>query len=272
MDDLARVTDATERASLADWYGAAPADVASRAGVGLARADQGAVVAVLAQLPSAVYNRVLGLGLDQPASPEQLDECLGALDRLGAPCAFFHLAAYAPPELATWLEQRGVRRYQRSWMRFWRDTEPAREVLTDLVVRPARPSDAAALDAVIRGAFEMSDAAAGLFAYLVGRPRWHLFVAVEGDEVAGAAGLFVEGQVGHIAFGAVRAQSRRRGAQNALLAARIQCARDLGCRLVFSETGEAVAGSPQPSYQNLLRAGFKELYLRPNYRWARPLL
>jgi GNAT superfamily N-acetyltransferase len=107
-------------------------------------------------------------------------------------------------------------------------------------------------------------------AHLVERPRWHVFVATDGGEVVGAGGLFVEGEVGHFAFGAVRAKSRQRGGQSALLAARVERARELGCRVLFSETGESVPGSPQRSYPNLLRAGFRELYLRPNYLWTRP--
>ena len=58
---------------------------------------------------------------------------------------------------------------------------------------------------------------------------------------------------------------RRRGAQTALLAARIRRASELGCTLLVTETGEAVDGRPAGSYRNILRAGFEPRYLRPNY-------
>jgi len=37
------------------------------------------------------------------------------------------------------------------------------------------------------------------------------------------------------------------------------------CRLVVTETGEAVPGDAQHSYKNILKAGFRELYLRENF-------
>ena len=35
-----------------------------------------------------------------------------------------------------------------------------------------------------------------------------------------------------------------------------------------TETGEHVEGKPDQSYRNILRAGFREAYLRPN--WLSP--
>jgi hypothetical protein len=43
-------------------------------------------------------------------------------------------------------------------------------------------------------------------------------------------------------------------------------ARDMGLGTLHTCTGEAVPGDPQHSYANILRAGFVETTLRPN--WA----
>ena len=40
---------------------------------------------------------------------------------------------------------------------------------------------------------------------------------------------------------------------------------ELGCKRMFTETGEAVEGDPQHSYKNILKAGFTESVLRENY-------
>ena len=40
---------------------------------------------------------------------------------------------------------------------------------------------------------------------------------------------------------------------------------DLGCRKLLTCTGKAVAGDPQHSYRNLLKAGFIETYVRRNF-------
>jgi hypothetical protein len=49
-----------------------------------------------------------------------------------------------------------------------------------------------------------------------------------------------------------------------LLARRISDAARLGTTDVFTETGEAVEGEPQPSYNNILKVGFKRIYSRGN--------
>ena len=54
------------------------------------------------------------------------------------------------------------------------------------------------------------------------------------------------------------------GAQSALLAARIALGIERGVREFATETGEQAG----PSQRNILRAGFEEAYLRPNWRTA----
>ena len=45
----------------------------------------------------------------------------------------------------------------------------------------------------------------------------------------------------------------------------LQRAFELGCEQVFTCTGVSVPGDPQHSYNNILRAGFHETYVRANY-------
>jgi GNAT superfamily N-acetyltransferase len=78
--------------------------------------------------------------------------------------------------------------------------------------------------------------------------------------------LFVHEGVGWLGFGATLAKYRGRGAQSAILAARIEDARKQGCPTVVTETGELEEGRPSSSYRNILRAGFREAFVRPNYR------
>ena len=63
---------------------------------------------------------------------------------------------------------------------------------------------------------------------------------------------------------AARPEHRGKGAQTALLAARIERARTLGLAALTTETGERLPDRPSGSYRNILRAGFVEAYLRPN--------
>ena len=60
-------------------------------------------------------------------------------------------------------------------------------------------------------------------------------------------------------------QYRRLGSQTTLLVHRIQTAVELGCRMLVTETGEAVRGDPQHSFRNLMRAGFNPTHTRENF-------
>ena len=114
----------------------------------------------------------------------------------------------------------------------------------------------------------MPGSGAALIAAVVGRPGFHCFLAREADCAIGAATLFVEGNSGWCGYAATLPAARGRGAQNALFAARVRRAAELGCRNVYTETGQRVEERPDASYRNILRNGFLELYLRPN--WVSP--
>jgi len=153
-----------------------------------------------------------------------------------------------------------------AWMKFERDTSPPAETATDL--RFEETADAAAFGLVGGETFAGSAEHAGFFENLVGLPGWHCFVGWDGDEPAAAGALFVDGDVGWVGIGATRERFRRRGAQSAILSARIAKARGLGLRLLVTETGERQPDRPAGSYRNILRAGFREAYLRANWRPA----
>ena len=48
-----------------------------------------------------------------------------------------------------------------------------------------------------------------------------------------------------------------------MFARRLMDARDLGCRMAITETGEDTPDDPNPSLHNMLRTGFQVAYLRP---------
>src|SRR5581483_4032576 len=158
-------------------------------------------------------------------------------------------------DLAGSLAERGYTR-GRAWLKFRRKGEPAPTAATDLRVSETLDADAFAT-------------ATGLpreLSGFVGAPGWRHFVAWDGDEPAACGALYVEGELAWLGVGSTREAYRRRGAQSALLAARIETGRSLGARTFTCETGEDV----DVSYRNILRAGFAEAYRREN--WLSPQL
>lgn len=146
-----------------------------------------------------------------------------------------------------------------AWMKFRRSVEPPAHAMTDLRVEETRDREAFAL-VTGEGSGIPADLAFELSA-LVGAAGWQCFIAWDGDEPAGGGALYVDGELGWIGIGATRPAYRRRGSQSAILAARIEGARALGVKRLTTETGEKV----EASYRNILKSGFAEAYLRPNW-------
>ena len=62
-------------------------------------------------------------------------------------------------------------------------------------------------------------------------------------------------------------EARNRGAQSALMAARVAEARDRGLRWVSTDTWAEHDAHPNPSQHNMVRAGLTEVHRRPNWVW-----
>jgi GNAT superfamily N-acetyltransferase len=225
----------------------------------------GAVASIASKSTSVLMNRTMDLGTFEPAEPDQVAEIARRYGEAGVGRYFVTVSPHArPPEIRDWLMKQGLVA-QRRWMKFERDMRPAEPARSTLRVARIDARDALESGRIIAHGFDMGEAAAGMFPPLVGRAGWHLFGAFDGDALAGAGVLYVEGRFGYFPFGATAPAHRKKGAQSALLAARIEAARALGCDALFTETGEEVPGDPQHSYHNIERAGFEPSYLVENY-------
>jgi GNAT superfamily N-acetyltransferase len=147
------------------------------------------------------------------------------------------------------------------WMKFEHDGTPAPAAAAGLEVKETL--DPSLFGAVAAEGSGLPPEAAHVLGAIVGAPGWHCFVAFSGSEAAGAGALYVDGTSAWVGIGATRPSFRRRGAQSAVLAARIERALGLGVTLVTTETGAHDEG---PSFRNIERAGFRQAYVRPNWR------
>jgi GNAT superfamily N-acetyltransferase len=243
-----------------DLYRAAPEKV----GAVVEELDGAVCIALPALRGSAMFNRVLGLGLQRPASEETLDEIAAHYRRLDTEWCVSLAPQAKPSALPEWLERRGLASGY-GWAKFRRgvaDPPPAR---TELHVEPAGQDDAEAFAEVFVRGYGVPELFRDWIACLPERDGWHCFVAWDGQEPAAAGALFVAGSVGWLGMAATLPEQRRRGAQSAILKARLEAAAAVGCEAVVTETGELREGRPSHSYRNIVRAGFEPEYVRPNY-------
>ena len=138
---------------------------------------------------------------------------------------------------------------------------------TDLEIRQVDAQSAAAFATAFLRGFDMplTGPFHDWFAALPTSPGWHCFAAWDADSLVAGASLFVAGDVGVLAGAATVEKARRRGAQGALMVARMTQAAELGLLWLSTETGSETAEDPNPSLHNMRRLGFTQLYERENW-------
>ena len=150
-------------------------------------------------------------------------------------------------------------------MKFARERAPVKRPTSELVVRRGEPEHGGVFADIACEMFHLPEGSRALIATMAVLEGWHAFLSFLGETPAGIGALFVHEGVGWLGFGATRPEFQGRGGQAAVLAARLETAFDLGCHVVITETGVAASGDPQRSYKNILKAGFRELYVRDNF-------
>jgi len=210
-------------------------------------------------------NRVIGLGIERPATRKDVVEIRDHFAGAGIRDYFLQAQPWiAPADIWNWLFEAGYRR-DRGWTQFVRGTGPIEA--RDTILRVERIDQNHAMDfaRIAARGFDLSDAVIPALAAMVGMPGWHHFMSFEGERPAGVAAMLIADGIAWFDWAATDPAYRGQGSQTALLAARIQAAQELGCRRLFSETGEAVPGDPQHSFRNLVRAGFRPTHTRENH-------
>jgi GNAT superfamily N-acetyltransferase len=211
---------------------------------------------------SPMLNQIVGLGVDEPAGESQLDEALAAIgDEVD--CYVAVAPDARPAELTGWLRGRGLEPGW-GWMRFRRGLEPLAAPETALRLARVGEQEALEFGRIVAAGYGLPAAVVPWTAqaYALG---WDCWLALDGDEPAAAAGLYVEDGVGYLGFAATLPAHRGKGGQGALLAHRVELAREAGCDVLVTETGERRDDLPSSSYRNILRAGFQEIGVRANW-------
>jgi GNAT superfamily N-acetyltransferase len=263
---LSHDSEILERAALASLHAAASDDLVSALGLRALTIGAG-LVSVAAALPTTaiVINRALGGGLSAPETEESMLQTLAAYRDAGVARYFIQRHPEAePPKMVDWLLDAGLEK-TRGWQKFQRGRKTPPQSTSDLRVEEIGPDRGDVFARILCDAFDLGDVAEPWLARLPGREGWRVFMCFDGDQPAGTATMFTQDGLAWFDFAATAPAFWRRGSQGALLAARIKLALDLGCREMFSCTGEEVPGDPQHSFKNILRAGFHETYVRENY-------
>ena len=258
------VTEAIEADFMYEYGRCAPAGTL---GVGLARIGGG--VAVSMRDDSTRYWSK-ALGFTAPVTADLIDEVLDFYRKEGNPHAVLQIAPGLLP--ADWDEicaARGIRAGS-EWVKLAAAIRDI-PVAADGPLRVARVTerDAEQWAGVVMTAFGMTQAGLPeMMAATVGNPRFQPYAVWAGDSIVAGGNLFIAGDVASLNAAATAPEFRGRGAQTALIHARIEAARAAGCRIVVGETGKPAPGEGNRSLNNMRRAGLQPCYPRRNWIWS----
>ena len=259
---LLEASEIVEDAEVKAWWDlcqAVPADLAERLGLSVQRHGD-ITVSTCLMFDDLLGNRAFGLSHPTPCSESTFSEIVAHFRSHGLRNYALQLSPLVQPEgLSAWLSEVGLERRSR-WAKVLRDNRNPPEITSPYEICKIIPGGAEAFGNTVASGYGWPPIKAKWMAATVGHPGWHHYLAYASERPIASGALFVAGDVGWLGIGATLPGYRRRGAHGALMARRIRDAIQVGCRWLVCETGEA-----NPSYRDMLRTGFRLVYLRDNY-------
>jgi len=262
-EQIAKLVEFGESEAWVDMYLSMPPEFVKEYGVHTQFLGSAGVT--MASKLDWLFNRVLSIGVDDMATEALLDVAIGIYQNAGVENYVIPISPLAKPsQLTEWLSARGFI-VGDNWAKVYRGNEPAPSAQTDFRIEAIGIEDADVFGDIATRGFGIPPQLAPSFSCTVGKPGWHNYLGYDGEQPVATAGMFIKEDVAWFGLASTLESHRKRGGQSAMFARRIQDGLALGCNWFVTETWEDTPESPNPSYRNMLRAGFKLAYLRRNY-------
>lgn len=222
-----------------------------------------------------LVNRVLGLGIDGPASAADIEHIVNWYAGEGLPFGVELSPAAQPVELPEWLRSKRLRKSfpTQVLLRGGEPPPPHYEPwarMTGLRVEAVGPEHAATVARLSCQNFQMPAEIGHLLTVGSQAPGWRRWLALDGAEPVGASLSYVEGGICWLGWTSVLASHRGRWVHAGIVAKQLQDAHDARCQWVTTETAVSSAQKPDAAHFNLCKFGFVDAYLRPVYVFAPP--
>jgi GNAT superfamily N-acetyltransferase len=157
-----------------------------------------------------------------------------------------------------WLEGSGLSRVRRTgYPTLCREQPSPLQFSTDLEIREVGADD------IDNAREDLGETLWPVYARSAGKAGFFHYMAFDGRRPVAIAALCVFEDLGYLMAAATAETHRKRGAQQALIARRVERAEQIGCPVLVSETLYML----EHSYRNLQRAGFQEVYEKEVYEW-----
>ncbi len=208
---------------------------------------------------SANLNRVYLCGREAGLQPDGLDRLIELFAAEGVKRFFVWLSPGPDMDAVRgWLSERGLIRVPwTGYPTLCRSGHSPVQFKTDLEIREVGPAEiAAARD-------QLGETLWPEYAAPAGKQGFFHYMAFDAERPVAIAALCVFEDIGYLMAARTSETHRKRGAQQALIARRIERAERIGCSILVSETLTML----EHSLRNLQRAGFREVYEKEVYGW-----
>jgi GNAT superfamily N-acetyltransferase len=267
------LAELTEIMAYADFATSAPTSVREALGLGVLHVGSARALAIRED-PSHFFNRAGGFGADSPITVDDLVRVCDFYRERGVSQGSLMIAPpLLPPDWAAIAAKLGLAENSR-FIKLGCDIEtlPTAAGLAPLdpgwrvgVVEAHQAQEWATVMMTTFG-FTTPDLIE-MAASCVGKANWRQYAVWAGERIVAVGSVFLNGECADMFGGATLPEARGRGAQSALLTARVRAATGEGCRWLVAETGVEGPGEHNPSLHNMVRVGFEPLYERANWLW-----
>ena len=209
---------------------------------------------------SGNWNRIHLCGTEPGLSPDGLSRLSEQFSDAGVRRFFVWLSP--GPEIGTiraWLSAAGFSRVSRTrYPTLHRASLEPAQFDSELEIREVHPRE------IAQAREQLGDTMWREYELSAGKAGFFHFMAFDAGRPVAIAGLSVFEGLGYLNSAATAESDRRRGAQQALIASRIEKARTVGCSALAVETLTML----ESSLRNLRRAGFQDVFEKEVYEWS----
>jgi GNAT superfamily N-acetyltransferase len=207
-------------------------------------------------------SRTIGLGMESAVSLADIER-VEEFYRSRRSKVLIDLCPLADESLKELLNERGYQlgEFINSWVQFLDDYEEKNSAAEGVVVRETTAEDEEAWIRSVSGGFagreDLTEAEMEVATVFFHEAETRCFLSLVDGRPAGGGAMFMHEKIVGLFSGSTLPFARGRGAQTALIQARLRAAREAGCDLAFIKTAPGNA-----SQRNVQRAGFRLAYTK----------
>jgi hypothetical protein len=273
LKEKARIVEAAEAAYLAASFSAAPPEIAKELGMKVFQMWGGVASLMLNDPTNGFWSRIVGIGIDRSISIDFLE----AIDSLyiangyantGGHKITLQISPIAKPEdYEGVLEFNGYKRGH-TWVKLLRELHDIPDADTDLHIRELDREDVPEYGRVYWEGFGLAfPPFTDWMNAHVGLSDWKMYGAFDGPKLVAVSAMYARGDVACLSGSTTLPFYRKRGAQSAMMVARLKAAAEMDLSWASTETGSETIDRPNSSLHNMNRMGFEVLYER--YNWLK---